>query len=73
MNIILREIQDDINDLRSFVAININNDIGQRVKRVMEFAEEKLKEEREKELRMIESIEKTNKAFTTNGIVQLPQ
>jgi hypothetical protein len=39
----------------------------------MEFAEEKLKEEREKELRMIESIEKTNKAFTTNGIVQLPQ
>jgi hypothetical protein len=73
VNLLLRELQDDINDLRSFVNINSNNEIGQRVGRVMEFAESKLKEEREKELRMMESIEKANKPFVTENIVKLPE
>jgi hypothetical protein len=72
VNLLLRELQDDINDLRQFVNINSNNEIGQRVGRVMEFAELKLKEERERELRFIESIEKANKAYSTDGIVNLP-
>ena len=71
MNLLLRELQEDIENLRRFAIINSNNDIGQQISRVLDFAEDKLKEERERELKMIESIERTNKAFVTSGIVQI--
>jgi len=71
VNLLLRELQEDIENLRRFAIINSNNDIGQQISRVLDFAEDKLKEERERELKMIESIERTNKAFVTSGIVQI--
>ena len=58
MTLLLRELQEDIENLRRFAIINNSNDIGQQVSRVLDFAESKLKEEREKELKMIENIEK---------------
>lgn len=71
MNIFFRELLDDIENLRNFAIINSGNEIGQRLNKLLDYASNCLTEEKRKEDKKKDEIEKANKAFRTEGIIKL--
>jgi hypothetical protein len=67
MKLELRELLQDIENLRRFAEPNRGNEIGQQLFRVLDFAMSKLNEEREKEKELMENLKK---AYQTDGVVK---
>lgn len=56
MKLEIRELLNDIDNLRRFALINANNEIGQQLNRVLDYTSNKINEDREKEKKFIDRI-----------------
>lgn len=70
MELPLRELLEDIEELKKFALINDSNEIGQRLNRVLNYVCNHFEEKKNREKELMKRLEGKYKAYQTEGIVR---